>query len=140
MACHILLATHDGADLIPEHRQLIELVLNDRATQSGLQAFRDLFEQVKTLQGYQKPWLPGLGSLSRDPFGNIYWRGSLIGHLTLYGTAEEWKRESQERWRQVVDGWSIAKTAQPRYARGSEGETLIGEEVNRYREPKRRSP
>ena len=84
-ACEILRATADGEGLDPTHLYVLQEAVNGNLSEKGWEAFRTILAQVRSPEGYKKPWLHGIEHMTRSHSGNIYWKGTVVEHFTFIG-------------------------------------------------------
>jgi hypothetical protein len=95
--CAILRKTNDGKDLAPRHLYLIQLVINNDASEHGIKLFEQLHEQVMTgTYDKQKVYLFDVEHITKDHEGYIYYKGHHIDHFSYYDNWEgEWEATLQ---------------------------------------------
>lgn len=77
----ILQKTHDGDDLSPQHLKLVELGINGYLNKAGLAVLDELYESVAA-GTYQKPYHLGVGHMTLDHEGYVYFKDIQVEHYT----------------------------------------------------------
>jgi hypothetical protein len=91
LACEIIAATKDGAELAPPDLKLVELAVNGFLNRDCEAKFMELHHNATKPEGYTVPWFLGIEHMTRDHERYIYWKGVRIEHF------------DHDHWRQ--DGW-----------------------------------
>ena len=109
MACAILRATNDGADLHPFELCLVQDAVNGFLSEKGEKVFLALHGQILsgTHKSPFKAWFHGIENMTIDPVGYVSWRGKRIEH---YNSGWCWGTEAKAEAKRLAGACKLLES------------------------------